>query len=86
MGKLGPVDFAEKLTESNLSGDLYFSQKQWNWMRDQGRNRLIGQLMDGREVEYTEMITLDMLAENPNDKCPVDDAVFLGKGRFLEFR
>ena len=73
-------------TETNMAGALYFSQKEYNIMRDRGRDRCFGELSDGRIVEYTEMITLDMLQEAPNDVCPFDDAIFLGMGKFHHWR
>lgn len=73
-------------TETNLSGALYFSQKEYNILRDRGRDRCFAELTDGRIVEYTEMITLDMLQEAPDDVCPFDDAVFLGMGKFHHWR
>lgn len=76
----------QPLTETNLSGALYFSQKEYNILRDRGRDRCFGELADGRIVEYTEMITLDMLQEAPDDVCPFDDAVYLGMGKFHHWR
>jgi len=76
----------QNLTETNLSGALYYSQKEYDIMRDRGRDRCFAELTDGKIVEYTEMITLEMLQEAPDDVCPFDDAVFLGMGKFHHWR
>lgn len=76
----------QNLTETNLSGALYYSQKEYNILRNKGRDRCFAELIDGRIVEYTEMITLEMLQEAPDDVCPFDDAVFLGMGKFHHWR
>jgi hypothetical protein len=79
-GISGPV------TEANLSGNLWYSKKQYKHLRDSGRDRTFGRLaIDGRIVEYTELISFEMLQENPGDICPIDDAVFLGQGSFSHF-
>ena len=70
------------LTPTGLSGMLWFSEKQWRVLRNQGRDRTYGELADGRIVEYTEMISLDMLKENPDDVCGYEDAKFVGVGKF----
>lgn len=81
----GPINFSEKMTEASLTGDLYYSKSQWKYLRDQGRDRTFAKLLDGSFAEYTEMITLEMLRENPGDKCPVPDAIFVGRGSFAYF-
>ena len=73
------------LTVAGLSGKLFFSQREWNILRDRGRDRTFGILPDGRIVEYTEMINFDMLQENPEDTCGFDDAKYLGIGSFHHF-
>ena len=70
------------ITNTGLTGALYYSKKEYDNLRDLGRDRCFGELTDGRIVEYTEMISLDMLQEAPGDTCPFDDAVFLGMGKF----
>jgi len=83
--KAGPINFQEKMTEASLTGNLYYSKSQWKYLREQGRDRTFAKLIDGSFVEYTEMITLEMLAENPGDVCPVPDAELIGRGTFAYF-
>lgn len=73
---------AVRLMDTSLSGNLFFSEKQWWIMRDRGRDRTFGRLNDGRIVEYTELISFDALRENPGDVCGFADAKFLGAGSF----
>jgi len=40
-------------------------------------------LENGEVVEYTEMITLEMLAENPEDRPYYEDAERRGRGVFI---
>jgi hypothetical protein len=76
----GPV------TKASLSGNLWYSKKQYKALRDSGRDRTFGKLaVTGQIVEYTELISFEMLQENPGDICPIDDAVFLGVGAFDHF-
>ena len=76
----GPV------TEAGLSGNLWYSAKQHRDLRNSGRDRTFGKLaISGKIVEYTELISFEMLQENPGDLCPIDDAVFLGQGSFNHF-
>lgn len=70
------------ISPTSLSGALWFSEKEWWALRNKGRDRTYGELSDGRIVEYTELISLDMLSENPEDCCSYPDAVFLGMGKF----
>jgi len=70
------------ITEAGLSGMLWYSQKERNILKDRGRDRTFGELPDGRIVEYTELISMTALQENPEDTCGFDDAVFLGMGKF----
>jgi len=67
---------------TTLSGALWFSEKEWRLLRNQGHDRTYGELAGGQIVEYTEMVTFDALAENPEDICGFDDAKFLGMGAF----
>jgi hypothetical protein len=71
-----------KVPDTSLSGQLFFSEKQWWILRDRGRDRTYGKLKDGRIVEYTEMISFDSLRENPGDACGFADAKYLGIGSF----
>lgn len=74
------------ITEAGLSGHLWYSKKQYKDLRESGRDRTFGRLaVGGKIVEYTELISFEMLQENPGDVCPVDDAVFLGIGSFHHF-
>jgi len=84
MGK-GDFDFKQKLTESGLTGKLYYSKKQWREQRDKGRDRTFALLTNGQLKEYTELISLDALLENPLDVCPYEDAYFVGDGSFHHF-
>lgn len=70
------------VADTKLTGKLFYSRKEWKILRDRGRNRTFGILPDGRIVEYTEMVSLDALAENPGDCCGFDDAEFIGIGSF----
>lgn len=63
-------------------GLMFFSQKEWKIARDRGWPRLFCIMTDSRIVEYTELISMDMLEEDQNDTCPFDDARFLGFGAF----
>jgi hypothetical protein len=74
------------LTSTGLSGALWWSDKEWKIMRDRGRERCYGELSDGRIVEYTELISIEALQENPADACGFDDAKFLGMGKFHHWR
>lgn len=76
----------QNITPEGLMGALYFSQKQFKILRDNGRDRCFGVLAGGKVVEYTEMISLVSLKENPDDICPFDDAIFLGMGKFHHWR
>lgn len=79
--------FAGPVTEAGLSGHLWFSKKQYRALRGTGKDRTFGKLVEGgRIVEYTELISFEMLQENPGDICPIDDAVFLGVGTFDHFQ
>lgn len=74
------------VTEASLSGNLWYSKKQYKALRDSGRDRTFGKMAsDGRIVEYTELISFEMLQENPGDICPIGDAEFLGQGSFSHF-
>jgi len=79
MLKIGPT------SEPSLTGNLWFSQKQYKYLRDQGRDRTFAKLTDGRIVEYTELISYEDLVEEPGRICPIDDAVFIGVGKFHHF-
>ena len=75
------------LTEADLSGHLWYSARQYAALRKTGRDRTFGKLAEGgRIVEYTELISFEMLKENPGDICPVDDAKLLGIGSFHHFQ
>lgn len=67
---------------ASLSGALWFSEKEWWILRDRGRDRTYAELDNGYVVEYTEMITFEMLAENPEEVCGFGDAKLLGFGKF----
>ncbi|MDD5053441.1 MAG: hypothetical protein PHO27_11970 [Sulfuricurvum sp.] len=84
MGREG-IDFSQKLTESGLTGKLYFSKKQWKEQRDKGRDRTFAAMDDGQLKEYTELISADMLKEDPYDTCYYDDAYYVGVGSFHHF-
>jgi len=66
----------------SLTGHLWFSEKEWRILRDRGKDRTFGRLGDGKIIEYTEMITLEMLEENPGEVCGFGDAKYLGVGEF----
>lgn len=71
---------------NDISGDLYYSSMQWYQMREKGpRDRTFAQLFTGEIVEYTELIPISTLKEEPYDLCPYPDAVYLGKGSFHHF-
>jgi hypothetical protein len=84
MGR-APIDYLEKVTEASLTGDLWYSKKQWSHLRDANRDRTFARLTDGRIVEYTELITVGALLEDPLDRCFYEDAVLVGKGAFAYF-
>ena len=79
------MDFIQEITELKLTGKLYFSRKQWKEQRDKGRDRTFAQRYDGEMVEYTELVSLDALKENPGDTCFYEDAEFVGEGVFHHF-
>lgn len=73
-------------TEDSLSGQLWYSKKQYRDLRDRGSDRTFGRLFTtGQVVEYTELVSFDLLREEPGATCPIDDAVFLGWGQFSHF-
>ena len=76
----------QNLTNDGLSGALYFSGKQFRKLQNEGRDRCFGQLQNGKVVEYTEMISFEMLKENPADTSGYDDAICLGYGKFHHWR
>lgn len=67
---------------AGLTGHLWFSDKEWWILRDRGRDRTFAKLQNGNVVEYTEMISLEALQENPQDRCGFADAKYLGIGVF----
>ena len=62
-----------------LGGKLYFSKRQ----QMKAERRMFGQLLDNCGVkEYTEMISWEMLEENPFEQPLAEDAVYVGMGYF----
>lgn len=78
-------DFSQKLTETGLTGKLFYSRQQWKELRDKGRDRTFAMLINGELKEYTELISLDALLENPFDTCQYQDAYLVGEGSFHHF-
>lgn len=93
MGKVIPMPqtalqgmMRQPLTEKSLSGQLWYSTKQFRALRKRGSDRTFGKLFEGGHiVEYTELVSFDLLEEEPDAACPIDDAQFLGWGSFHHF-
>jgi hypothetical protein len=77
--------FNKQMTEASLTGNLWYSAKQYKFLRDKGRDRTFAKMADGKIVEYTELISFEDLQEEPGRICPIDDAKFLGTGSFHHF-
>ena len=69
----------------DITGDLYFSKLQWRKLRDEGRDRTFAELVDGRIVEYTELISVQMQLDEPGMGPIFADAEMVGQGMFHHF-
>lgn len=65
-----------------LAGKFYFSEKQRGVMDAQGRPHLFAHILGKGVMQYTELIDVDMLLENPGLGPLQEDAVYLGEGFF----
>jgi len=67
-------------------GRFWYSKKMWEELRDKKRFRTYAKLLDGRIVEYTEMVEFTTLTEEPGTRCEYGDAIYLGEGVFYRHR
>lgn len=77
----------EKMTQGGISlekfmGKIYFSEKQWRQLRDQGRPRTFAENASGQIIEFTEMHTFDHLKEFPGEVPIFADAEYRGEAFF----
>lgn len=81
------INFKNKESLASLSGRLFFSKTQYNSHREEGRDRMFAKLQDGKGtiVEYTELISFEMIAEEEIQIPLETDAVFIGNGTFDYF-
>ncbi|MFA7099485.1 MAG: hypothetical protein WC143_05305 [Eubacteriales bacterium] len=79
------INYQQKETESSLTGYLYFSKKQYRKHRDEGRDRMFAKLIDGRTVEYTELISLEAMSDDLFVRPMEEDSLFIGEGAFDYF-
>ncbi len=67
---------------SEMAGKIYFSKKQWRYLRDQNRMRTFAMNNQSRIIEYTEMHTFKDLSDNPGLTPIFDDAEDRGIAMF----
>jgi len=79
---------ANKISEEPLlkiGGRFWYSELQWEECRDQKKFRTYAKLLDGKIVEYTEMIDMETFVEDPDAVCLYPDGIYLGEGFFSHF-
>jgi hypothetical protein len=75
------------LTADGLTGNLWFSKQQFAEQRAKGFDRTFAKLLrTGEIVEYTELITLETLREDPGAQCLKEDGMMVGQGIFHHFK
>lgn len=67
--------------DKQMAGKFWYSKEQRGMHDKKGQPRFFCSI-DGAIKEYTEMIDIEMLIENPLDQCPFEDAKYLGEGFF----
>jgi hypothetical protein len=83
--KNAAINYQQKETEASLTGYLYFSKKQYKKHRDEGRDRMFAKLIDGRTVEYTELISFETISDDLFVKPMEEDSLLVGQGTFDYF-
>ena len=72
---------AHSLKKQRMAGKFWYSKQQRRDSDKKGYPQFFC-MVEGEIKEYTQMVDVEALAEDPFDRCMYEDAEYLGEGFF----